>query len=56
MLGPGMIVFGVGAAMLASLSAVRHAPDRGFAIVALCVSSLELAALFAVVGFSVLAR
>ena len=55
MLGPGMIVFGVGAAMLASLRAVRHASDRGFAVVALCVSALELAALLAVVGFSVLA-
>ena len=55
MLGPGMIVFGVGGALLASLSAVRHAADRGFAIVALCVSTLELAGLLAVVGFSVLA-
>ena len=55
MLGPGMMVFGVGGAMLASLSAGRHASDRGFAIIALCVSTLELAGLLAVVGFSVLA-
>jgi hypothetical protein len=55
MLGPGMIVLGVGAAMLASLSAVRHASDRGFAVVALCISTLELAALLTAVGFSLLA-
>jgi hypothetical protein len=54
MLGPGMIVFGAGGAMWASLSAVRHASDRGFAIVALCVSTLELAGLVALVGFSLL--
>ena len=55
MLGPGMIVFGVAGAMLVSLSAVRHAPDRGFAVVALCISTLELAGLLAVVTFLVLA-
>jgi len=44
MLGPGMVIFGLAAALGASIKALRFAPDRGFAIAAFCVSTLELAA------------
>ena len=42
MLGPGLVILGTPTALVASLVALRRAPDRVFAIIALVVSSLEL--------------
>lgn len=47
MLGSGMIVLGMYLAFSTSLTAVRKAPDRAFAIAALAVATCEAVALFA---------
>ena len=47
MLGSGLIAFGTPAALAASLAAIRSAPDRVFAALAIGLSAVDLLALVA---------
>jgi len=55
MLGPGMVVVGLVAALWGSVQALRFAPDRGFAIAALCVGMLELLAVLTLLVLTAIA-
>lgn len=49
MLGPSVIFLGTPVALVTSIAAVRRAPDRVFAIIALGLSALESMGLIALV-------